>query len=245
MRGARIIAAAEKRRNRPIAHPGGGPRRGIVAALGLVDNDLTRTLELVRQAQAGDQDALSRLFQRYYDRLRRCVRVRLGSRLRARMDTEDILQPAFAKAFEKFDRFEMRHEGSLLHWLAEIAERQLHDALDRVNAKKRTAPGGERSLDDEGDSGSGTAVQVPSDATGPLEKTSRSERETAVEECLEQLPEHYRMIIVLRDYDGLEWREIAAILQKNTESAAREQHSRALLELAKLLRRRGIEPDTH
>jgi RNA polymerase sigma-70 factor (ECF subfamily) len=210
-----------------------------------VDANLTQTWELVQRAQGGDADALNRLFQRYYERVRRSVRARIGSRLRSRLDSEDILQPAFAKAFENFDRFEMRNEGSFLHWLAEYAERQLHDAADRENAKKRLPPGGQlKSLDDDGGGNETRArLDVPGRTTGPIDRVVRSEREIAVEDCLEQMAEHHRMVIVLRDYDGLEWNEVAEKMQKNTDSAVRELHRRAMLELAKLLRRRGMGPE--
>lgn len=204
-----------------------------------MDPSLAKTMDLVHQAQGGDAEALNRLFARYYERVRRSVRARIGPRLRAHLDTEDILQPAFARAFQNFDRFEMRHEGSLLHWLAEYAERQVHDAADRDSAKKRRAPGAELPLD--ADAGTtGAAFELPGRATAPLDRAARSERELAVEACLDELPREHRMVIVLRDYDGLEWQEVAARLGKNTDSAARELHRRALLELARLLRRRGI-----
>jgi RNA polymerase sigma-70 factor (ECF subfamily) len=208
-----------------------------------VDHPLTQTWELVQKAQGGDAAAVNRLIQRYYDRVRRSVRARIGSRLRARLDSEDILQPAFAMAFANFDRFEMRHEGSLLCWLAEYAERQVHDAADRENAKKRTPPAGQVSLDD-GAAVTGMGLDVPARVTAPVDRASRDEREMAVEQCLDQLPEHYRMVIVLRDYDGLEWNEVAVKLDKKTDSAVRELHRRALLELAKLLRRRGLRAET-
>ena len=208
-----------------------------------MDPNLTQTWELVARAKGGDSDALSRLFHRYYERVRRSVRARIGSRLRMRLDSEDILQPTFAKAFENFDRFEMRHEGSFLHWLAEYAERQIHDANDRENAKKRLPPGGQvRSLDDDADE-SRPKLDVPGRTTGPIDRVERSEREVAVEDCLEQMAEHHRMVIVLRDYVGLEWNEVADKMQKNTDSAVRELHRRAMLELAKLLRRRGMGPE--
>jgi RNA polymerase sigma-70 factor, ECF subfamily len=210
-----------------------------------LENNLTQTWELVHKAKGGDSDALNRLIQRYYERVRRSVRARIGSRLRSRLDSDDILQWTFAKAVENFDRFEMRHEGSLLHWLAEYAERQLHDAADRENAKKRQPPAGQISLDDDGGATESRGqLEVPGRTTGPIDRVVRNEREIAVEECLEQLAEHHRMVIVLRDYDGLEWNEIAEKLKKNTDSAARELHRRALLELAKLLRRRGIGPES-
>ena len=76
-----------------------------------------------------------------------------------------------------------------------------------------------------------------------LVRVARIERDTAIEECLDELPEHYRAVIVLRDFDGLEWNEVAEQLGKNTDSAARELHKRALQDMTKLLQRRGIGPD--
>ena len=46
---------------------------------------------LMRQATAGDQQALATLFARYRDRLRKTVRLRLDRRLAGRIDTSDVL----------------------------------------------------------------------------------------------------------------------------------------------------------
>lgn len=205
-----------------------------------MEPDLTHTWDLVRKAQAGDGDSLNRLFDRYYDRVRRSVRARLGGKLRERLETEDILQPAFARAFQNFDRFEMRHEASLLHWLAEYAQGQLHDAADHANALKRREPAPPLRLDDSRD-GQGP-VELAASAPGPGDEAVAQEHQRAVEACLEELPAHYRRVIVLRDYDGLEWLEIARLMQKNSDSAVRELHRRALLELAHRLAQRGIGP---
>jgi RNA polymerase sigma-70 factor (ECF subfamily) len=208
-------------------------------------NPLTQTLDLVRKAQGGDRDALDRLFSRYYERVRRSVRARIGARLRSKLESGDILQQAFAKAFETFDRFEMRHEGSFLHWLAEIAVRQIGDAADHFGAGKRLPPSPLMSLQAEAGDASGQLGDVVAGAqTGPDGRSMRNEQEAAVEACMDQLPEEYRRVLVLRDYDGLEWREVAEVLGKNTDSAAREQHRRALLELSRCLRRRGIGPSS-
>ncbi len=204
-----------------------------------MDDPMTRTWDLVHKAQRGDADALDRLFARYYERLRRAVRARIGEKLRRRLETEDILQPTFAKAFQNFDRFEMRHEGSLLHWLAEYAKRQILDAVDRENAGKRAPAKPLQPIDGSSDV---PAMQVPDPATAPIDRAARGERDHAIEQCLDQLPEHYRTVIVLRSFDGLEWTEVAARMGKNTDSAARELHKRALLELTRLLHRRGVHP---
>ena len=86
-------------------------------------------------------------------------------------------------------------------------------------------------------------MELPGRTTGPIDRVVRDERQIAVDECLEQLAEHHRKVIVLRDYDGLEWNEVAEKMGTNTDSAARELHRRAMLELAKLLRRRGMGPE--
>lgn len=70
-----------------------------------------------------------------------------------------------------------------------------------------------------------------------------SKRDVALEKCLEQLAEPHRMVIVLRDFDGLAWNEVAKKMGKDTDSAARELYRCALLELAHLMRRRGMGPD--
>ena len=208
------------------------------------DEQITRTLELVRKAQDGDKEALNRLFDRYYERVRRSVRVRLGRGLRNRLESGDVLQLVFAKAFQKFDQFEMRNEGALLNWLSEIAVGQIHDEADKSKAAKRKHEGAILSVHGDDDAGEGNAVQLEGDVTGPLDTVQKRESRSAVDECMDALQEHYREVILLRDYDGMEWKDIARKLGKNTDSAARELHSRAMLALSRLLRDRGVGPDS-
>jgi len=206
---------------------------------------MTRTLELVRKAKGGDTDALNRLFARYYERVRRSVRARLGPRLRQHMESGDILQQTFAKAFEKFDHFEMRDEASLIHWLSKIAEGQIRDAADHIRAKKRTPPGPLVHLDAPAQVGSGAIGEnVPGDADSVAGLVLRQQDARALEECLDALPPHYRDVIVLRDFDGLEWKDVAEHAGRPSASAAREMHTQATLELARLLRQRGLGTET-
>ncbi len=210
---------------------------GIVRA---VEPDLAKTWDLVKKAQGGDSDSMNRLFARYYERVRHNVRARIGRKLREELETADILQPAFAKAFQNFDRFEMRDERSLLHWLAEYAHGQVHDAADHANAQKRRAPKPPLRLDESYDGLMRT--ELPGKEPSPSECAVRQEGQAAVEACLDELPDHYRRVIVLRDYDGLEWLEIARVMEKNTDSAVRELYRRALQELSHRLQQRGLGP---
>ena len=55
-----------------------------------------------------------RLFARYYKRVRKVIRARMGPRVRRACDSDDVLQRTFHIAVLKFDDFEMRNEeGSL------------------------------------------------------------------------------------------------------------------------------------
>ncbi len=60
--------------------------------------DPCHSVELVHLAQAGDQNALNELFDRYYERVRSIVRLRLGKKLRLATESGDILQDTFAVA---------------------------------------------------------------------------------------------------------------------------------------------------
>jgi len=51
--------------------------------------------ERLRQAAAGDPQAVAALFTRYRDRLRALVRLRLNHRLQGRVDPSDVLQEAY------------------------------------------------------------------------------------------------------------------------------------------------------
>jgi RNA polymerase sigma-70 factor (ECF subfamily) len=208
----------------------------------MAQEPFTKTLELVRKAQDGDRTALNRLFERYYERVRRAVRARIGQQLRRRLETGDILQQTFAKAFEKFSAFEMRDEGSLVHWLSMIADRQIRDEADRAVARKRRPPKPLVELDaPAGDQASGDLAQaVPGAHPAPPGMAQTAEEIAALDECLDALPAQYRELLILRDFEGLEWDDAAEAAGRPSASAAREMHTKATLELAKLLRSRGI-----
>lgn len=60
--------------------------------------DLSLTLHLLQLAQQGDKQALNRLYGKFGKRLAVVVRLRLGSRLRAKMETMDVVLDAVLAA---------------------------------------------------------------------------------------------------------------------------------------------------
>ncbi len=197
--------------------------------------DVTQTIELVRRAQAGNSDALNALFQRYYPRVQQIVRIRLGRRLRSKMDSGDIMQETFLSAMKSFDRYEVRTEARFLNWLCTIAEHQIGDAVDRVTAQKRNVDR-EVALERPTDSGH---VGIDPVASGliPPDLISKAEERAVLVDALASLPENYRELILLRDYMGMSWDEISEEIESPSADAARMRHGSALVKLAKEVKR--------
>lgn len=208
------------------------------------DDPFSQSIDLVRRAQGGDDQALDDLIGRYYDRVRRIVRLRLGRSLRRFLDSEDILQGTFIGAVRAFDRFEMRDESSLLHWLSKIAEHQIKDAADYHHAKKRDGRR-EQSLRVVSPDGGDDDFQIEpaGQQLPPIDELIEGERISAIEEAIPDLREDYREIIVMRDYEGMSWATVAELMNSPSPDAARMHYARAITELTRLVRTRT--PDKH
>lgn len=198
-------------------------------------------LELIRDAQGGDEGAYDRLFRRYQDRLRLVIRLRMGRRLRSVLDSGDVLQETLLAAVKAFDRFEARDEASLVNWLSKLAERQIQGALDHHGAQKRDlARNVPLHVHPPSLSTRNLLHQLVGESTPPLDNVVEAEQSAAIETCVAELPEDLRELIVLRDYMQAPWDTVAEECARPSADAARMAHARALVELGKCLRARGF-----
>ncbi|MHC4242646.1 MAG: RNA polymerase sigma factor, partial [Planctomycetota bacterium] len=83
---------------------------------------IRKTQQLVALAQGGDNSALDRLCKVYSERVQRIVRFRMGTELRGKLESMDLVQDAFVAAVKDLDNFEYRDEGDFLRWMSKIAE---------------------------------------------------------------------------------------------------------------------------
>ena len=196
------------------------------------------TVELVRRAQDGDHLALENVFVRCYDRVRRIVRMRLGDELRGELESADILQETFLAAVEDFERFELRDDAGIVHWLARIAENRIRVNVRRVRAQKRDRRRevALRRITDSISSGT-LQLQVSDSVTLPDRAVEKEEERTRIELAISTLRPEYRDVILERDYVGGAWRDVADRIGSPSPEAARMLHARAMVELAGLLRR--------
>jgi RNA polymerase sigma-70 factor (ECF subfamily) len=192
--------------------------------------DLGRSLALLARAQAGDRGALEDLVRRYHDRLRRIVRIQLGSSsLRRQYDSMDIVQSTFAAALPKIGDLHPRSAAGLLGWLALIATNQIRDAHDHVHASKRDVAREDHDED--------AQVPISSGGTRPGDAALLAEVRELLDEEVSKLPDEQRRVVVLRDYCGEAWDRIATELDR-ANGATRQLHQRAWIRLRQALRPR-------
>ena len=176
------------------------------------------TDDLVRDAVAGRPEAVDALYARVAPRVLTYVRMRMGQSLRARMDSRDILQATLLKSFERFGEFQGSGKPALMAWLARIAEREI---LDRADYHQRARRSAQREAPLSGED------VLEARVTSVLSRMIRDERAERLEEAMEGLSDAHREIILLRKFQELPFREIAARLDKS-EDACRMLLARAL-----------------
>ena len=98
-----------------------------------------RSLQLLAQVQAGDEQAAGELFDRYVNRLVRLEQSRLSKKLGRKVDPEDIVHSAYRSFFiaARDGRFSLEQSGDLWRLLAAITVRKIHGQAKYHGAQKR------------------------------------------------------------------------------------------------------------
>lgn len=176
--------------------------------------------QLVARARDGDVAAFNDLVERWERPLYRFVYRYLGDAEESR----DICQEAFVRAYTKLDGFKGKSKFS--SWLYQIALN-----LARSEFRKR----GSRpvvSLDE--DDNDRRLRLVPDTGAKPDESAVHSERTRALRGALEELPDKQREVVILKEYHGLKFREIAELLE-TPESTVKSRLYHGLETLAQSL----------
>jgi len=168
-----------------------------------------------------DNEAIDRLYQRYAPRLLSYIRLKIGRRLREKMESGDILQAALLKSYQHLDEFRGSNGRALMAWLAKIAEREIVDRAD-YHGRQRRATGLESPIDDRSE----IAARVRS----ALSQVILNERASELEAAIESLSDAHREVILLRKFEELSFPDISRRLGKS-EDACRMLFARAMTAL--------------
>ena len=147
--------------------------------------------ELVAAAQSGDRDALDTLLRRHLD-LIHAVCSRLAGNP---ADAADATQEALIAIVRGLPRFDRR--AAPRTWMYRVATNACLDELRRRGRRPRLG------LDD--------AMTERPDPGPPVDR-SVTDRLT-LDEALARLPDEFRVAVVLRDVQGMDYAQIAAVLQ--------------------------------
>jgi RNA polymerase sigma-70 factor (ECF subfamily) len=196
---------------------------------GPVASDPEETRTLLARARGGDRTAANEVFARYEERIRRIVRVRLGPGLRRFADSGDLVQETCRAAVAGLDRLPPGRELDFVDWLSRIATNRIRDLADRVHAEKR-----ERGREEPLASASGAGPVLVDRGSSPSEQAFRAEVRELMDELVASLPEEYREVILMRDYQGAEWAAVARALGSPTLHAAQQLHQRAWIRVRAL-----------
>ena len=170
--------------------------------------------ELVRRTTRGELEAFERLVDRH-----RPVVVRVAARIVGSDDAEDVSQDAFLRAFHRVHHF--RGDAPFRSWLLRITH---NAALDHL-ARRRPVPVDPETLD----------TSAPSASRPPAERLEVRERIERLERKLHGLSYQHRVVLVLRDAEGLSYEEIADITDTPLGSVKGRLH-RARQEFVDILR---------
>lgn len=157
---------------------------------------------LVERARDHDLAAFEALMRRHNRRLFRVTR----GVLRDSDEAQDAVQEAYLRAFTRLETYQPT--GKFPAWLTRIA---LNEAL----MMRRRSPAGTVSLDEVGEESLAAEEASASDAPSADQFVEAAHARALLEHAIDQLPENFRMVFLMRAVEGLDVRETSESLGIN------------------------------
>jgi len=178
--------------------------------------------EIVRRVRAGDRALFEILMRRHNQRVYRVARAVVNDE----GEVEDVMQQAYINAFTHLHQFQERARFST--WLTRIT---LNEAFGRRRRLRAESTISLPSLSDEPAGESMERMTAPQ--PDPERQAYAGELRQALEAAIDALPEHYRLVFMLRDVEGLSTSEAGAGLGLGDEAVKTRLHrARAMIRRA-------------
>jgi len=157
--------------------------------------------KLVKAAQRGDMVAFEELVARHRDK----IYARAFSMMRGEDEALDVSQEAWVKGWQRLKQFQ--GESSFVTWMTRIV---INLCLDQLRKHKRQKA---ESIEQMNEESGGVERQMPVVTTNPTEGLERRELRARIDRALNQLSYEHRTVLILHEFEELEYKEIAKRMQ--------------------------------
>jgi RNA polymerase sigma-70 factor, ECF subfamily len=180
-----------------------GVEATLIEAAGTPDAMGAEDASLVVETLAGNQASFQLLVERYQERIFSLAR----HYSRNAVDVEDLVQETFLKAFSRLDTFQ--RQSSFFTWLYRIA---VNTILDGIKRRSRSPV---KSVEDPEAVGAPGSASPPGSPriSGPSAGMEREEIARITRGILEEMPEIFRVVLVMREFEDCSYQEMAEVLQ--------------------------------
>jgi len=182
--------------------------------------------ELVVEAQTGSMPALEQLASRY----QKLVYVTLYQLAPERNDITDLTQEVLLRMCRSIKS--LRNPKTFKYWLNRIITNLFYDELRKTPRQLKTISLDEPVYENEEDQS--PARDIPDASDMPDKQALNSELDRKIQQAIQNLPEQFRTIIVLREIQGLSYEEIASLTETNI-GTVKSRLARARLKLQEVL----------
>lgn len=173
---------------------------------------------IVKQVLEGDREAFRSLVESYSGLVYRIA----FSMVRNYDEAQDVVQEVFYRAYRALQTYNPEH--SFKAWINRITVNYILD-----QRKKRRVQTSSLTLDDDQE------INVPDSTFDPYTRQIQGEREELVLKAIQQLPDKYQLVLLLRHIEELSYEEIAQALSLPLGTVMTHIH-RARAKLSELLR---------
>jgi RNA polymerase sigma-70 factor (ECF subfamily) len=177
--------------------------------------------QLIARLQARDETAVHELAERYGSRI-----YQLALRqMKNREDAEEVTQDVLVKVYRKIGAF--RGDSALSSWIYRIT---FNTAMSRLRNSRLARAAEQRDQGRDGDDDRQRALREPADWSNmPDEALLRAQLRQAVVTAIQELPEIYRVPVVLRDIEGLTTEEASTRLHVKDQTLKSRLHRGRLM----------------
>jgi RNA polymerase sigma-70 factor (ECF subfamily) len=197
--------------------------------------------KLLRSVRDGDAGQLGKLLHLYRNYLNLLADSQLDRKLRARVSPSDIVQESMLEALRDFHQFRGESQAELLAWLRRILVHNLARAIEmHVLAEKRDVRRdvslGQLSASVEHSTMQLYGALIAQGET-PSAGAERHERAVILADAMSELTPEYRDVLVLRNLQGLPFKEVAERTQRSV-AATKMLWMRAIKRLRQVYKKR-------